>query len=40
MIVTFDYQGLLITSGSDQDKRIQLADKVLTRSQDAVNARV
>lgn len=40
MIVTFDFQGLLITSGSDQDELIQLAHEVLTQSHDAVKARV
>ena len=39
-IVTFDYQGLLITRGSDRDHLVELADEVLTRSSDAVRAHV
>ena len=39
-IVTINVQGLLTTRGSDQDQLIQLADEVLTQSQDAVTALV
>ena len=39
-IVTFDFQGLLITRGSDRDRLVQLADEVLTRSRDVVRAHV
>ena len=38
--MTFDYQGLLITRGSDRDHLVELADEVLTRSSDAVRAHV
>ena len=40
MIVTLNFPGLLITRGSDQDELIQLADEVLTQSEDVVKARV
>jgi uncharacterized glyoxalase superfamily metalloenzyme YdcJ len=39
-IVNFNFEGLLITNGSDQDQLIQLADEVLTQSHDIVKARV
>lgn len=39
-IVTINVQGVLITRGDDQDQLIQLADEVLTQSQDAVQAHV
>ena len=39
-IVTINVQGLLTTRGSDRDQLIQLADEVLTQSQDAVKAHV
>lgn len=39
-IVTINVQGLLTTRGRDQAELIELADRVLTRSHDAVTARV
>lgn len=39
-IVTINVQGLLTTRGRDQAELIELADKVLIRAQDAVEARV
>jgi len=39
-IVTFDFQGLLITRGTDRDHLIRLADEVLTRTRDAVRSHV
>jgi hypothetical protein len=39
-IVSFDFQGLLITRGSDRDDLIRRADEVLTRSREAVRAHV
>lgn len=39
-IVTINVQGILTTRGDDQDQLIQLADEVLTQSQDAVKAHV
>jgi transcriptional regulator with XRE-family HTH domain len=39
-IVNFNYEGLLITSDSDRDQLIQLADELLTQSHDIVKARV
>lgn len=39
-IVTFNFQGLLITHGNDQDQLIQVADELLTQSDSAVKAHV
>jgi len=39
-IVTFDFQGLLITRGPDQAHLIELADRMLTRSRATVQAHV
>lgn len=39
-IVTINVQGILTTREDDQDQLIQLADEVLTQSQDAVKAHV
>lgn len=39
-IVTINVQGLLTTSGDEREQLIQLADEVLTQSQDAVRAHV
>ena len=40
MIVEFNFQRLLVASGSDLDELLQLADQVLTQSQAAVKAHV
>jgi transcriptional regulator with XRE-family HTH domain len=37
-IASFDYQGVLVTRGSDRDRLIELADEVLTRSRDVVRS--
>jgi transcriptional regulator with XRE-family HTH domain len=39
-IATFDFQGLLTTTGRDRERLIQLADQVLTQAQDTVQAHV
>ena len=39
-IVTINLQGVLTTRGDDRQQLIQLADEVLTQSQDAVKAHV
>jgi len=39
-IVTINVQGILTTRGRDQDQLIQLADELLTRSNEVVNAHV
>ena len=37
-VVTINVQGVLTTRGSDQEDLIELADRVLTQSQDTVRA--
>ena len=39
-IATFDFQGLLTTSGSERDQLIELADDVLTQAQETAQAHV